>query len=111
MCKQKLPLLLSSSISIEYVHLRTVEERRNDNVTIHELFIAPKDVLFKQKKDFLRAAFSRTSSYRVGMCALMFLLLRDQGGCLGGYEVYGCLQGRISTAYKGASHQPRLLLA
>lgn len=47
MHKQKLPLLPSGSISIKSLHLKTVEERRNDNVTSHELYVTPKEVLFK----------------------------------------------------------------
>lgn len=42
------------------------------------------------------------------MSALMFLLRREQGVGMKSMDVY---QGRISTAYKGASHQLRLLLA
>lgn len=42
MHKQKFPLLLSGSISIKSPSLKTVEERRNDGVTIQELFIAHK---------------------------------------------------------------------
>lgn len=47
MHKQKLPLLPSGSISIKSLSLKTVEERRNDDITIQELLIAPKEVLFK----------------------------------------------------------------
>lgn len=42
MHKRKLPLLLSGSISIKSLSLKTVEERRNDGITIQELFLAPK---------------------------------------------------------------------
>lgn len=79
MHKQKLPLLPSGSTSIKSLNLKTVEERRNYNVTIHELFVTPKEVLFKLDRDSLHAAFSQTNSHRVEMSTLMFLLLKEQG--------------------------------
>lgn len=50
MHKTPFPFYLWVLISIKSLGLTTVEERRNDNVTINDFFITPKEVLFKLKR-------------------------------------------------------------
>lgn len=71
----KLPLLTLACIGIKLLSWKT-NERKNDNATINQLFIAPNEVLFHTRKKIYYCGLTNKilNVCRVGISALMLLL-------------------------------------